>query len=119
VGKYLSGKRLENICLKSDENTMQFYDKPPIEDTKNRSEFPVEDIYNVDKILIVVVVVVVVVVVIVAVEVELEVLVVVTVAVLVVTAVVFLVQYSILATDMTGGCRCMGTECRRMLCIVL
>jgi hypothetical protein len=44
VGKYLSGKRLENICLKSDENTMQFYNKPPIEDKKNRSESPVEDI---------------------------------------------------------------------------
>jgi len=42
VRKYLSGKILENICLKSDENTMQFYDKPPTEDTKNRSEFPVE-----------------------------------------------------------------------------
>jgi hypothetical protein len=44
VVKCLGGKRLENICLKPDENTTQFYDKSPIEDKKNRSEFSVEDI---------------------------------------------------------------------------
>jgi hypothetical protein len=37
-------KKLENICLKPDENTTQFYDKSSIADTKNLSEFSVEDI---------------------------------------------------------------------------